>query len=98
MAVRRRPDAGAPLQVGTGEVLYELHTIAKARGEEEAAEELLASALEAASHSDAEALRFKDALLDRDEAESARRGRERRAQAASTPAARARVVSRPMPL
>ncbi|MEO0326157.1 MAG: hypothetical protein AAF447_24625 [Myxococcota bacterium] len=78
--------------MGTGEVLYELHTIARARGEAEPAEELLASALEAAAHSDAEALRFKDALLERDDAEVARQGLERRAQVAPTPESRARVL------
>lgn len=78
----RRQGAAERLSVGSGEVLYELHAIARARGHEEQAQELLESAFEAAAQNDAEALRFRDALLERDEPDLALRGLERRAEAA----------------
>ncbi len=88
MTVRRQGGTDR-LSVGSGEVLYELHAIARGRGDEEQAQELLESALEAATQNDAEALRFRDALLERDEPDLALRGLERRAQAAERPSSKA---------
>ncbi|MEM9072099.1 MAG: tetratricopeptide repeat protein, partial [Myxococcota bacterium] len=92
MTVRRQGPA-EKLDVGSGEVLYELHAIANGRGEEEQAKELLESALEAAAQNDAEALRFRDALLERDEPELALRGLERRVQTADEKRSKALVLS-----
>ena len=77
MAVRRRaPDA--PVDVGVGEVLFELHAIADAREDSNQASELRESALEAAASSDGEALRFHEALVARGDAALALEGLERR--------------------
>jgi lipopolysaccharide biosynthesis regulator YciM len=77
MAVRRR-GADEAVDVGVGEVLFELHAIAAARSDETQARELRESALEAASSSDAEALRFGQALVARGDAELALEGLRRR--------------------
>jgi tetratricopeptide (TPR) repeat protein len=91
MTVRRRGPT-AEVDVGSGEVLFELHAIANARGEAEQAAELLESALEAAAQNDAEALRFRDALLERGEPDLALRGLERRVKLADEPASKATVL------
>ncbi len=80
MAVRRR-SADEPVDVGVGEVLYELHAIAAARSDENQSRELRDSALEAAGSSDAEALRFMKALVKRGDAELALEGLRRRTDA-----------------
>lgn len=61
MLVRRRPPEDA-IDVGVGEVLYELHDIANERGEGDKAKELLEGAIEAVAQSTGEALRFVEAL------------------------------------
>ncbi|MCA9574977.1 MAG: tetratricopeptide repeat protein [Myxococcales bacterium] len=77
MAVRRR-GADEVVDVGVGEVLFELHAIAAARSDETQALELRDSALEAAASSDAEALRFGEALVARGDATLALEGLRRR--------------------
>ncbi|MCB9627707.1 MAG: tetratricopeptide repeat protein [Sandaracinaceae bacterium] len=80
MAVRRR-GADEEVDVGVGEVLFELHAIAAARSDETQARELRESALEAAGSSDAEALRFGRALVARGDAALALEGLRRRTAA-----------------
>jgi len=58
LVVRRHPPGDELDAVGESEVLYELHRIAASRDEAEKADELLASALEAALQSDAEVARL----------------------------------------
>lgn len=65
MLVRRRPTAAFE-EAGPSEVFYELHGLAKARGQDEQAAELLQSAMEAAAQSDQECQRFARALGDTD--------------------------------
>ncbi|MFO0692988.1 MAG: tetratricopeptide repeat protein [Polyangiales bacterium] len=77
----RRRGADEVVEVGVGEVLYELATIAGARGESDKEKELLDSALEAASSSDGEALRFVEALAPRGAGELALRGLDKRLEA-----------------
>ncbi|MBX3250328.1 MAG: tetratricopeptide repeat protein [Myxococcales bacterium] len=92
MTVRRR-DPSSEIDVGSGEVLFELHAIAGARGDEEQAGELLESALEAAAQNDTEALRFRDALVERGEVELALRGLERRVRAADEASSKAQMLA-----
>lgn len=88
----RRQGPSKRLQVGSGEVLYELHAIASGRGNEDQAKELLESAFEAAAQNDAEALRFRDALIEREQPELALRGLERRVQSSDSKPSKARVL------
>ncbi len=90
MTVRR--NTGEEVDVSAGEVLYELHTIAERRGDSGKAEELLESALEAASQNDAEALRFRDGLIEREAPELAIRGLERRANATDSESSRGTML------
>lgn len=91
MLVRRRPPEDA-VDVGVGEVLFELHDIAKQRGEAEKASELLDSAFETVSQSDEEALRFAEALTERGEPELGLRGLELRLQAELPREAKGRLL------
>lgn len=63
LVVRRQPPGDDEAAVGQSEVLFELHKLAAQRGEAEQAKELLESALDAASQSDAEVRRFRRSLL-----------------------------------
>lgn len=92
MTVRRRGPT-ADVDVGSGEVLFELHAIAGARGDTEQAAELLESALEAAAQNDAEALRFRDALVERGEPELALRGLARRVAVAEEASSKSVVLA-----
>jgi tetratricopeptide (TPR) repeat protein len=92
MIVRRRSPEDA-VEVGLGEVLFELHAIAKAHGDADKAEELLASALEAASQSEPEALRFAEALASRGEPALAVKGVERRLAVAEAPPEKAKLLA-----
>lgn len=65
MVVRRRA-AEAPMEVGVAEVLYELSALARDKDDAGQADDLLASALETAAHSDAEVERLVACVLDRD--------------------------------
>ncbi|MBC7170794.1 MAG: hypothetical protein H5U40_00115, partial [Polyangiaceae bacterium] len=92
MIVRRRgPDEA--VEVGLGEVLYELHAIASAHGDREKADELISSALEATAQSQAEALRFAEALTSRGVPELAVSGLERRLAVAEDAGEQARLLS-----
>ncbi|HMI91456.1 MAG TPA: hypothetical protein VK509_08840, partial [Polyangiales bacterium] len=66
MLVRRQRQghggADSADSVGQSEIFYALHAIAKARGQESQARELLESAMEAASQHEAEAVRFQRRL------------------------------------
>ncbi len=70
MTVRRRGPKDE-VDVGSAEVLYELSALAAARDDADQANDLRESALEAAAGDDAEAFRFREALVERDERELA---------------------------
>ncbi|MCP4449093.1 MAG: tetratricopeptide repeat protein [Myxococcales bacterium] len=67
LIVRRYPPGEDENAVGIGEVLFELHHIAAVRDDEDKAEELLDSVIEAASSSDAEVRRLRRTLLEHKE-------------------------------
>src|SRR5262245_46143995 len=60
-----RSDPDQPLEVGRGEVLFELASIARQENEHDRADELIESALHAASESEQEALSFERALREK---------------------------------
>ncbi|MEM7606421.1 MAG: tetratricopeptide repeat protein, partial [Myxococcota bacterium] len=91
MTVRRA--SSDTLDVGSAEVLYELHALARDRGEEDQAEELRESALEAAAQSDAEAFRFRDNLASRGEEELVLAALDRRVEVAPEPASKAAALA-----
>lgn len=62
LMVRRQPPGDNVETVGSSEVLYELHKIAASKGDDEQSSELLESALEAATQSDAEVRRLRRSL------------------------------------
>jgi len=88
---RQKPEE---LKVGASEVQYELGRIAKARGDEEAAEELFESALETATSNDVEAERLERTLVQHGEHELALRALEGRLESAKEDASRARLLGR----
>ncbi len=92
MIVRRRSPEDE-VEVGLGEVLYELHAIAASHGEKDKADELLASALEATGQSYGEAVRFADSLVARGAPELALQGLERRLAAAEDAGEKARLLA-----
>ncbi|MBP6836338.1 MAG: tetratricopeptide repeat protein [Kofleriaceae bacterium] len=63
LAVRRQPPGEDEAAVGAAEVLYELHRIVTARGEDDQSKELLESAIDAATQSDAEVRRLRRSLV-----------------------------------
>jgi tetratricopeptide (TPR) repeat protein len=63
LVVRRTPPGDDEAAVGSSEVLFELHQLAKARGDADQAKEQLESAMEAAIQSDAEVRRLRRSLL-----------------------------------
>ncbi len=63
LVVRRHPPGDDAHGVGASEVLFELHKITAAQGDEEQAAEQLESALEAAAQSDAEVRRLRRSLI-----------------------------------
>lgn len=63
LVVRRSPPGDDENAVGPSEVLFELHQLAASRKENEQAKELLESAMEAATQSDAEVRRLRRSLL-----------------------------------
>ncbi len=78
LLVRRQPPtADDPHAVGASEVQYELHRIAKERGEEEQADELFESALETAVQNEQEVRRLTRTLLEHGEPELALRALDR---------------------
>jgi tetratricopeptide (TPR) repeat protein len=70
LVVRRQPPADDETAVGQSEVLYELHRIATARGEDVQAKELLESAIDAAVQSDAEVRRMRRSVLAHEQLET----------------------------
>ena len=74
---RQQPSGDDPNAVGASEVQYELHRIAKERGEEDQANELFESALETAVQNADEVRRLTRTLLDHGEPELALRALER---------------------
>tara|TARA_R110002096_G_scaffold408075_1_gene606942 strand:- start:40354 stop:48093 length:7740 start_codon:yes stop_codon:yes gene_type:complete len=67
LIVRRHPPGKDENAVGISEVLFELHHIAAVRDDEDKAEELLESVIEAASSSDSEVRRLRRTLLEHKE-------------------------------
>ncbi len=63
LVVRRQPPGEDEATVGPSEVLFELHAIAKANGQDDQAKELLESAIDAAVQSDTEVRRLRRSLL-----------------------------------
>ncbi len=63
LVVRRAPPGEDEAAVGPSEVLFELHKLAAARGEDDQAKELLASSIESAIQSDAGVRRLRRSLL-----------------------------------
>ena len=93
LVVRRQPPGEDPEAAGLSEVLYELHAIAKSRGDEEKSSELLESAMEAARQSDVEVARFRRALHAHGDGDPLLKVVEARLATAEDPAARARLLS-----
>ncbi|MFO0682955.1 MAG: tetratricopeptide repeat protein [Sandaracinus sp.] len=71
LLVRRQSPDSPDVQVGASEVLYELSRLARERGQDAQANELLESAVETAQQSSAEAARFTKVLITRKETELA---------------------------
>src|SRR5688500_10277832 len=69
LVVRRTPPGDDETAVGPSEVLFELHKLAAARGEDDQAKELLESAVESAIQSDAGVRRLRRSLLAHGEGE-----------------------------
>ncbi len=82
LVMLRRRSAGDEVDVGVGEVLAELAAIARGRGDEEKANELRASALDAVAGRDAEALRLAAIVDDEASASLAAEGLARRLETA----------------
>ncbi len=91
MLVRRqKPDEIA--DIGPSEIFYALSVIAEQRGQHEQAEELLESAMEAATQSDAEARRFQQLLRARGKQELLMRLLEARLKLAQGPEVEAEIL------
>ncbi|MEJ7604615.1 MAG: hypothetical protein WKG01_42575, partial [Kofleriaceae bacterium] len=69
LVVRRQPPGDDENAVGASEVLFELHTLAASRNENDQAKELLESAMETAISSDAEVRRLRRSLIAHNEGE-----------------------------
>ncbi len=89
----RRQRAGELSAVGPSEVFYALSLLATQRGQAEPARELLESAMEAASQSDAEAVRFQARLRARGDATLLVRLLDLRMGLASDPALQAQILA-----
>ena len=91
----RRQRAGAEHGDGVGqsEIFYALHAIAKARGQEGQARELLESAMEAASQHEAEAVRFQRRLRARGDVSLLMRLLDARMGLTQDPAAQAEILA-----
>jgi len=93
LVVRRTPPGDDEAAVGPSEVLFELHTLAAARGESDQAKELLESAMEAAIQSDAEVHRLRRSLLAHNEGERLLEVVEKRLATNPEPASQARLLA-----
>ncbi|MCB9565054.1 MAG: tetratricopeptide repeat protein [Kofleriaceae bacterium] len=91
LVVRRQPPGDEEGTVGPSEVLFELHAIAKANGQDDQARELLESAIDAAVQSDAEVHRLRRSLLAHGETDTLLRVLEMRLGLATEAASLARL-------
>src|SRR5205823_6163456 len=92
LVVRRQPPGDDETAVGAAEVLFELHAIGKAKGDEQA-KELLESAIDAAVQSDAEVRRLRRSLLAHGETETLLRVLTLRLAQSSEGASQARLLA-----
>ncbi|MDD9936468.1 MAG: hypothetical protein OXT09_22845 [Myxococcales bacterium] len=92
MLVRRNPPQELS-DVGPSEVFFELSAIATANGNADQADELIESAMEAATGSEAEARRFQRVLRERKELEQLMRLLDARLRFAQEPAAEAEILA-----
>ncbi len=92
LVVRRTPPGDDENAVGASEVLYELHQLAKARGEADQAKELLESAMESAIQSDAGVRRLRRSLLAHDEGQRLLEVLEKRLATNPEPSSQARML------
>lgn len=86
------PRSAGDGRIGASEVLHELSRIAKARGDDDQAQELIESAIEALAERPAEGRHFADSLRAQGEHTLLHRVIETRLSAADTPRARAAVL------
>ncbi|HUH03733.1 MAG TPA: tetratricopeptide repeat protein [Kofleriaceae bacterium] len=93
LLVRRQPPGDDIETVGSSEVLYELHKIAAARGDGDQARELLESALEAATKSDAEVRRLRRSLDAHGDAEVLLQALQLRLESATESESRANLLT-----
>nr|HEX4316875.1 hypothetical protein [Kofleriaceae bacterium] len=93
LVVRRQPPGDDEAQVGPSEVLFELHQLAKSRGENDQAKELLESAMEAAVQSDAEVRRLRRSLLAHGQGQRLLEVLEKRLATNPEPASQARLLA-----
>ena len=88
----RRKKADELDTIGPSEVFYALSSIASARGQKGQADELLESAMEAATQNDAEARRFQNVLRERKQTDLLMRLLDARMKLAQEPAVRAEIL------
>lgn len=93
LLVRRQSPDSPDVQVGASEVLYELSRLAKDRGQDAQARELLESAVETGQQSSAEAARFTRVLIARGEADLADKILQKRMTLDESGMPRARVLA-----
>jgi len=93
LVVRRQPPGEDETAVGQSEVLFELHRLAAERGEADQAKELLESAIDAATQSDAEVRRLRRALLAHDQLQTLLKVIELRLERAGEAASQAKMLS-----
>ena len=93
LVVRRQPPGDDEAAVGQSEVLFELHKLAASRGEDDQAKELLESAMEAATVSDAEVRRLRRSLIAHGEGELLLKVLERRLGTNPEHASQARLLA-----
>lgn len=93
LVVRRQDPADPDVTVGASEVLYELSRLATAQGDAAQSKELLETALSTAAQHDAETERFKTDLLARGDVKLALEVVEKRLEAVTEEASRARLLA-----
>jgi tetratricopeptide (TPR) repeat protein len=93
LVVRRTPPGDDEAAVGPSEVLFELHKLAAARGEDDQAKELLESAVESAIQSDAGVRRLRRSLLKHGEGQKLIEVLEKRLATNPEPVSQARLLA-----
>jgi len=93
LIVRRQQAGDDPDAVGMSEVQYELHRLAKHRGDEDQARELFESALETGTQSETEARRLQRTVLERGDPELALRVLEKSLERVQAREAKARLLA-----